>query len=722
MKNRIIFCFANKASILIRTFLSIILFTLLTAFLSLSPLFAHPVFGEKIILTQPNGIKIVGYIYGDEYHHRIETEEGYTIILNEETGTIEYAKLENNRLVPSGMIVGIALPAYLQMIDYPKHLSDRKFKIAEIRRKNPERLHELMPLERSSDGDYRIQALEGTKQVFVVCVEFQSEESPPTKWHSGQYSPSGFDRRIFSEDPPDISMTNFYKSSSYNKFWPVGYTYPDWLTLPKTASWYEENGGWRQIIEDAMDGIRNVIPAFDFTQYANDGDLDLILVWAGTRQTWGDFYWPHKSSPYLSRHGVRVKYYSAVNERDSSGAENTGISVFCHEYGHMTGCPDLYDYSEFQNRPMGYYCIMGVSDTRIGFCGYLKWKVYSWVEATQIVSNGTYFVDALGLVSASNPRLYRVNIDPPKEYLLIENRNNGADLNYENYPYRRSGLLISHIDENYPPAVGLPSYTFYGVEAIAACLDPSITKLSEYALYRGNLVFSADYGYTRLGPSYPDDKPPGSYITLTSDDDTENVIYRNTQGHSKSTKIYIENISASGNTMDFILTSEYDLIISAGTGGTTNPPPGIYTFGDVREVFVEAIPDTYYGFKGWSGDASGRTNPITITLDTYKSITANFKKIIPPLSFAGTKVLNRSLLLGEYINVLSWQSNPDNEYISKYRIYQVEGENRSLVVELNAGTYEYWHRKVLKNKSYKYALCAVNDEGREGESVYLTVK
>jgi len=335
-----------------KTFIVIIFSNFLLTFLSCSHLCANPVFREKIILTQPNGMKIVGYIYGDEYHHRIETEEGYTIILNKQTGTIEYAKLENNRLVPSGMITGAVAPSYLQAIDYPKHLSDRKFKIAEIRRTNPERLHDFISSKRSSENAFKTQALEGTKKVFVVCVEFQPEDSPPTQWHSGNYSPSGFDRRIFSDDPSDISMTNYYKSNSYNKFWPVGHTYPDWVTLPQTASWYELSGNWTQIIENAMDAIRNIDPAYDFTQYANDGDLDLILIWAGTRQTWGDFYWPHKSSPFLNRHGVRIKYYNAVNERYSSGTENTGIAVFCHEYGHMTGCPDLYDYSGFHNRPM----------------------------------------------------------------------------------------------------------------------------------------------------------------------------------------------------------------------------------------------------------------------------------------------------------------------------------------------------------------------------------
>jgi len=367
---------------------------------------------------------------------------------------------------------------------------------------------------------------------------------------------------------------------------------------------------------------------------------------------------------------------------------------------------------------------MGASIAQINFCGYLKWKNYGWVDAEEISLTETYFVDALGLASASKPRLYKINIDSPKEYLLLENRENGADPDYENYSNRRSGLLITHIDENYPPASGLPSYTYYGVEAIAPCLDPSITELSEYAKYYGKMAFSSDYGYTRLEPSYPDDQPPGAYLTLMDEEegDTENIIYRNTQGHVEATKMYISNISESGNRMSFTLSVEYTLMISAGTGGTTDPAPGIYSYAGAIDMTVKALPDRYYGFDGWSGDASGRTNPITMTVDSIKSIAANFIKIHHPLNFAGQKVLNRSLLQAEYINVLSWNYNPRNKHIVKYRVYEVEGESRSLLVEYDGHAYEYWHRNVEKDRTYTYALCAVNDEDREGEFTYLTIK
>lgn len=509
---------------------------------------ANPVFGEMIVLTQPDGTEVVAYIYGDEYHLRVETQEGYTILLNEKTGWIEYADLVGDSLVPTGLRVGYMLPAQLRMLGISKHLSDRKFKVEALRKTRPEIFHDLaIALEREVSA----QPLTGTKKVFVVCVEFQPESSPPTKWSTGAYPPAGFNAHVFSASPGTPSMTNFYKANSYNQFWPEGYTFPQWITLPRTATSYKDGGSWRLIIEHALDGIRAGDPTFDFTRYANNNELDLFLIWAGTTQTWASFYWPHAGGGGVSKYGITVRRYSAVNERLTSGAERTDFGVYCHEYGHMTGSPDLYDYSSFFNRPVGVYCIMGVSTPKTHFCGYLKWKIYGWVGAEALVNTGNFLVDALSLPSGANPKLYKIDIEAPKEYFLLENRDGRTDPEYEAYPGRRNGLLITHVDENYPPAVCLPTYTFYGVEAVAATLNPTITTLSQYAPNWYTMAFSSEYGFDRLENSYPDDKPPGAYLQLTTGDDTENVIYRNTQGHKKAREIAVLNIGRTGPTMSF---------------------------------------------------------------------------------------------------------------------------------------------------------------------------
>ena len=75
---------------------------------------------------------------------------------------------------------------------------------------------------------------------------------------------------------------------------------------------------------------------------------------------------------------------------------------------------------------------------------------------------------------------------------------------------------------------------------------------------------------------------------------------------------------------------EYILTISVTTGGTTNPAPGTHTYGSWAEVSVQAIPSSGYQFSDWNGDAWGTTNPITITMDSDKSIAANFTATTPP--------------------------------------------------------------------------------------------
>ena len=64
----------------------------------------------------------------------------------------------------------------------------------------------------------------------------------------------------------------------------------------------------------------------------------VFILFAGGRvqTTRGSLYWPHRSS--FSHNGKRWPYF-IVQE---GGDRMTDISVFCHEFGHMLGLPDLY--------------------------------------------------------------------------------------------------------------------------------------------------------------------------------------------------------------------------------------------------------------------------------------------------------------------------------------------------------------------------------------------
>jgi hypothetical protein len=168
----------------------------------------------------------------------------------------------------------------------------------------------------------------------------------------------------------------------------------------------------------------------------------------------------------------------------------------------------------------------------------------------------------------------------------------------------------------------------------------------------------------------------------------------------------------------------FGLTIQPGTDGTTEPFPGTHSYHSGSEVRVTAVPNRHYGFTGWSGSVSGTENPLKITLNSDKNIKAHFKLVSPPSNASGRKIVNRSLLQGEYINVLSWQDNPDNQGIVnlKYRILQKTGDSWSVLAELDSDVFEYRHRNVEQSTAYEYAIVAAVPGGRGGQAAYVTVQ
>jgi len=164
------------------------------------------------------------------------------------------------------------------------------------------------------------------------------------------------------------------------------------------------------------------------------------------------------------------------------------------------------------------------------------------------------------------------------------------------------------------------------------------------------------------------------------------------------------------------------LTIQAGSYGTTTPSPGVYYYATGTVVQVSAIPDTYCIFNMWSESATGSANPVSLTMDSDKSLYAHFRYIYAPIA-TGQKVLNRTFSQAEYINILSWQANPSNSGldITKYRIYQIISGTPSLLVELASSQLKYSHRNAGQ-ASIQYTIVAVTSSNREGAPATVTVQ
>ncbi|CAN5220832.1 hypothetical protein BH09BAC2_BH09BAC2_10300 [soil metagenome] len=70
----------------------------------------------------------------------------------------------------------------------------------------------------------------------------------------------------------------------------------------------------------------------------------------------------------------------------------------------------------------------------------------------------------------------------------------------------------------------------------------------------------------------------------------------------------------------------YTLTVTSNplAGGTVTKNPNQPTYSAGQTVQLTAVPNSGYTFTGWSGDASGSVNPLTITMNGNKNITANF--------------------------------------------------------------------------------------------------
>lgn len=69
----------------------------------------------------------------------------------------------------------------------------------------------------------------------------------------------------------------------------------------------------------------------------------------------------------------------------------------------------------------------------------------------------------------------------------------------------------------------------------------------------------------------------------------------------------------------------FRLVALPGAGGAVSIEPAQASFAPGSTVALTAVPNRDLAFTGWSGDATGNANPLVVTMDAHKTITANFQ-------------------------------------------------------------------------------------------------
>lgn len=77
---------------------------------------------------------------------------------------------------------------------------------------------------------------------------------------------------------------------------------------------------------------------------------------------------------------------------------------------------------------------------------------------------------------------------------------------------------------------------------------------------------------------------------------------------------------------------QYNLTVTTTGNGGVNKDPDQASYINSSSVTLTAVPASGWSFSGWSGDLTGTTNPVTVTMDGNKNVTATFSQIMKTLT------------------------------------------------------------------------------------------
>lgn len=165
-----------------------------------------------------------------------------------------------------------------------------------------------------------------------------------------------FTETAYAQNRNYKGVRGYFKDCSYGKFTPT-FDVVGPVKLPKPQTYYGVgNDNIIDLMTDACNAVDNEV---DFSQYDANGDglVDLVyIIYAGHSANYrgnaSTDIWPKSGTTILSKSfdGKSIRRYGVSNEL--AGRENkkkeketiNGIGLFCHEFSHTLGLPDIYAY------------------------------------------------------------------------------------------------------------------------------------------------------------------------------------------------------------------------------------------------------------------------------------------------------------------------------------------------------------------------------------------
>lgn len=289
----------------------------------------------------------------------------------------------------------------------------------------------------------------GTPTAIVILVEFQDTKftvSDPKTVFDQYLNGDEQTEMGYGESLNHGSVKKYFTDMSFGAYQPT-FDIVGPVTLSKDMSYYGKNSGSVKDVncdEMIKEACTLASAQIDFSTLKYDSDADGIadlvyVIYAGYGESNGadpSTIWPKSGiGNFGTYNGVSVQRYGVNNELNANPdvtdgmfatPKINGIGLFCHEFSHCIGLPDLYPYSaeaQIDNQSMEYWSIMdGGEYTYYGYCptAYTAWEreTLGWHTITPLENNASITATP---VSDGGQSYKMVNDADKSEYIVLEN-------------------------------------------------------------------------------------------------------------------------------------------------------------------------------------------------------------------------------------------------------------------------------------------------------------
>ena len=445
---------------------------LISAVLSLcaAMTFAIPAKKSWKVVSQSDGTTIKVSQAGDEHLHYYITEDNVPIYKAADNRycylTIESGKLHNSGVLAHESAARSAKE--LQVMNTIHDLAPIARQMAAKKRSAAKRCVRPDRLPIKDD----ISVFKGSKKALVILAAFSDKSFSKGDDAIVKFYDEVLNQEGYSQNGAAGSVHDYFKDMSRGEF-DLTFDIVGPVKVSKSATYYGGPspimGGADHIGEFITEAIKKADEKCDIDwkkyDWDDDGEVEQVFVlYAGYGQATGGptgTIWPNAwtldealqnsdGNGGFSIDGVFINQYACSNELYlDSGTVPMGLGVFCHEFSHCMGLPDMYDTNYGSTPTMGDWDLLAGGSYNgpqgIGWCP-AGWTSYErayagWLELTELKA-GDIIKGMTSLEEADGKAYVIYNDNHKDEYYLLENH---KGMGWDKYT-PENGLLIIHVD------------------------------------------------------------------------------------------------------------------------------------------------------------------------------------------------------------------------------------------------------------------------------------